>query len=52
MDVEILIDQLRLRMEWMTGIERIEVIDDLMEGYCHECGDPIIGRACYCAHDE
>lgn len=52
MDVEILIDQLRMHMEQMTSDERIQVFEELMDGYCRECGCRPIGNACSCTHDE
>lgn len=46
------IDDLRRQMETMYPDERITVMQELMRGYCMNCGDESHGRVCDCMRDD
>jgi hypothetical protein len=54
MDYEInrAISFLRNRMEQMKNEERIKVMNEIMDGYCINCGMDIRKSHCYCTKDE
>lgn len=49
-DVKLKIESLRESMEGLSDEQRIEVLEDLFDGYCLYCGDKT--RKCYCYRDE
>lgn len=49
-DVKLKIESLRESMEGLSDEQRIEVLEDLFDGYCLYCGDKT--RKCYCYRDD
>ena len=51
-ETKTLVAVLRERMEKMTDEERVELIGDLKEGYCQDCGRATGEWLCHCMNDE
>lgn len=47
-----LIDQIRSEMEELSDDGRLDLVRDIMRGYCMECGTETHGRQCHCQNDE
>ena len=51
-ETQTLVDVLNSRMEKMTSLERLDLMNDLMRGYCKECGYELQDGRCHCLNDE
>lgn len=50
--VQSAIDLLRAYQESLSDTERVEMWEEITEGYCPECGVCTDGRQCHCTNDE
>lgn len=50
MTIDELIAAVRAALSAMTDDERVDFIDEVMDGYCHFCGSDIL--PCYCLRDD
>ncbi len=48
--VKLKIESLRQSLDDLSDAQRIEVLEDLFDGYCLYCGDKT--RICYCWRDD
>ena len=46
------IDDVRRSMETMRPDTRLVIVEELMRGYCRDCGDEMHGRLCHCRSED
>lgn len=49
---ELVYEVRKLLKEMKSGDDRLQFIEEIMEGCCLECGDELYGNKCYCTCNE
>ena len=49
---ELIYEVKKLLKSMKSGDDRLQFIEEVMEGYCTECGDELYGGRCFCQCNE
>jgi len=50
--ITVLVEELRCIFTCISDEQRIEIVKNVMAGYCRDCGIELLGRTCHCKNDE